>query len=90
VGRELYVSRDGAASWTLVPRPTAGTGGRLSLSADGSVLLWAPQAGVYRTADSGATWSAVPGLAFATYGRVYLSSAGRGLLYGELVTPPTP
>lgn len=66
VGRELYVSRDGAASWALVPRPTADTGGRLSLSADGSVLLWAPQAGVYRTADSGATWSAVPGLAFAT------------------------
>jgi xyloglucan-specific exo-beta-1,4-glucanase len=67
VGTALYLSRDGAVTWTLIPRPTVETGGRLSLSADGSVLLWAPRAGVQRTADSGVTWTPVTALAFTTH-----------------------
>lgn len=66
VGAELYVSSDGAASWTLVARPSEATGGRLAYSADGATLLWNAAGGTWRSADQGQTWSAVGGLAVET------------------------
>jgi xyloglucan-specific exo-beta-1,4-glucanase len=65
VGSALYLSDDGGGSWSLTPRPTNDTGGRLALSADGSVLLWSAGNAVHRTADAGQSWSVPSGLAGA-------------------------
>ncbi len=65
-GREMYISADGAQTWSEVQKPTAQTGGRLAYSADGAVLLWAAGMAAYRTADQGVSWSPVAGIAFAT------------------------
>jgi xyloglucan-specific exo-beta-1,4-glucanase len=62
VGQELYISSDGAESWTGVARPSAATGGTLALSADGSALLWSVGTTTYRSADGGANWTPVAGL----------------------------
>ena len=63
VGNELYVSSDGAASWSLRTRPSAATGGRLAFSADGASLLWSAGGEAYRSPDAGQSWAAVSGLA---------------------------
>jgi len=65
VGAELYLSNDRARTWSLVPRPTTATGGRLAFNADGSALLWTAGNAVQRTTNGGTSWSAVTGLAFA-------------------------
>jgi photosystem II stability/assembly factor-like uncharacterized protein len=62
VGNELYVSDDGADSWSLVTRPNAATGGQLAFSADGASLLWSTAAGTFRSPDLGASWAPVTGL----------------------------
>ncbi|MET0413590.1 MAG: exo-alpha-sialidase [Polyangiaceae bacterium] len=64
VGAELYLSRDGAETWQLVPRPNDNTGGHVALSSDGAVLLWSVEDEVQRSADRGATWARVTGIAF--------------------------
>jgi photosystem II stability/assembly factor-like uncharacterized protein len=64
VGKQLYLSTDGAAHWALVPRPSQEEGGRLALSADGSVLLWSSRSLVHRSADAGTSWTPVGGLGF--------------------------
>jgi xyloglucan-specific exo-beta-1,4-glucanase len=64
VGKELYLSTDGAAHWALVPRPSQEEGGKLALSADGSVLLWSSRSVVHRTADAGKSWTRADGLGF--------------------------
>jgi len=63
VGNELYVSSDGAASWSLRPRPSTATGGRLAFSADGAALLWSAGREAFRSGDGGQNWSAISGLA---------------------------
>jgi hypothetical protein len=63
-GAEIYLSSDGAKSWQLVPRPSADTGGRLALSADGAVLLWSVGGRVQRTTNRGTSWSGASGIAF--------------------------
>jgi len=63
VGEELYVSSNGATSWTLRARPSTETGGRVAYSADGSVLLWSTGGEAYRSLDQGQSWSATSGLA---------------------------
>jgi photosystem II stability/assembly factor-like uncharacterized protein len=65
VGSDLYLSNDGARTWSLVPRPTTATGGRLAFNADGSALLWSAGNTVQRTANGGTTWAPVNGLNFA-------------------------
>jgi len=64
VGSELYLSRDGAAHWTQLDRPSADKNGHLALSADGAVLLWSAQSVVQRTATTAIAWSRVKGLSF--------------------------
>ncbi|MCS0657175.1 WD40/YVTN/BNR-like repeat-containing protein [Massilia terrae] len=63
VGRLLYLSADGGASWTQAASK-AGKG-QLAWSADGAVLLHSPEnsSTSYRSADRGAHWTAVTGLA---------------------------
>jgi photosystem II stability/assembly factor-like uncharacterized protein len=63
-GGELYLSTDGAAHWTQLSRPSADKNGRVSLSADGSVLLWSANSVVYRSADAGGSWTRVKGVSF--------------------------
>lgn len=66
VGDELYVSDDGAQSWTLAERPSPETGGRLAYSADGAALLWSVEGTTYRSSDQGRSWAAASGLDFET------------------------
>ncbi len=66
VGAELYVSDDGAQSWTLAERPSQETGGRLAYSVDGATLLWSVEDTTYRSSDQGRSWAGVNGLAFET------------------------
>jgi xyloglucan-specific exo-beta-1,4-glucanase len=65
-GSQLYVSRDAAASWTAVTRPSDATGGQLAFSADGAVLLWSVGATSFKSADLGVSWAPVRGLDVAT------------------------
>ncbi len=62
-GNALYLSTDGAATWTAAPTKK-GSKGLLAYSADGSVLLHCPEnsSTTYRTTDAGQTWTAVTGL----------------------------
>ncbi|HTV23239.1 MAG TPA: hypothetical protein VMG12_31340 [Polyangiaceae bacterium] len=64
VGKELYLTTDAAAHWTLVPRPIREEGGKLALSADGGVLLLSSQSVVHRTSDAGKSWTRASGLTF--------------------------
>lgn len=64
VGKELYLTTDGGAHWTLVPRPIQDDGGKLALSADGGVLLLSHRSLVHRTADGGKSWTRASGIAF--------------------------
>jgi len=62
-GAQVYVSKDGAASWQAAP-VVKGRNGQLALSADGAVLLHSPaqSATTWRTIDFGRTWTEVAGL----------------------------
>ncbi|MDQ8202187.1 hypothetical protein [Pelagicoccus sp. SDUM812003] len=62
-GNALYLSTDGAATWTAAPT-RKGTKGLLAYSADGSVLLHCPDGSstTYRTTDAGQSWTEVTGL----------------------------
>ena len=64
VGDSMLVTRDGGAHWTRTAT-TRGRRGQVALSADGAVILHAPERaqGVWRSADGGATWTPVAGLA---------------------------
>ena len=62
-GSELFLSKDGAVSWTKLDRPSADKNGRLALSADGNLLLWAANSQLWRRDDSG-KWSRVKGVDF--------------------------
>jgi photosystem II stability/assembly factor-like uncharacterized protein len=66
LGDSMYISRDGAASWTRTAT-LKGKRGQVAMSADGSLLLHIPErsATVWRSADSGASWTEVRGLAGA-------------------------
>jgi xyloglucan-specific exo-beta-1,4-glucanase len=61
VGSQLYVSSNGAQSWTAVDRPSAATGGQLAFSADGTALIWSVGASAYRSNDLGVSWTPVAG-----------------------------
>ncbi len=64
VGDSMLVTRDGGAKWTKTPT-IKGRRGQVAISADGAVLLHAPEKAkeVWRSADGGATWTQVAGLA---------------------------
>lgn len=63
-GRRVYVSSDGARSWTEVVSPGGRNNTRLAYAADGSVLLLATGPTVYRSADQGQSWSPAAGVDF--------------------------
>jgi photosystem II stability/assembly factor-like uncharacterized protein len=67
-GKEIFRSEDGGKTWHQVTRPAQsdGQGGRLALSADASVLLWAIRESMHRSDDGGKTWVAVKGIDFFT------------------------
>jgi len=65
-GEELYVSSDGAATWTIAQRPSDESGGRLAYSADGATLLWSVEETTYRSTDQGQSWAPVSGLGVET------------------------
>lgn len=63
----LYYSTDTARTWTRFathPGPGQNYKGKISISADGAVVLWNPQGktSLYRTADFGATWTVSTGV----------------------------
>ena len=64
VGDSMLVTHDGGATWTRTAA-IRGKRGQVALSADGAVILHAPEKAkaVWRSADGGATWTAVAGLA---------------------------
>jgi photosystem II stability/assembly factor-like uncharacterized protein len=66
VGDSMLVTRDGGATWTKTATQK-GKRGQVALSADGAVILHAPERAkeVWRSGDGGATWSLVAGLAGA-------------------------
>jgi hypothetical protein len=84
VGNELYVSGDGAATWTQVTRPSEATGGQLAFSADGSTLLWSVENTTFRSIDRGATWSSVTGLSAALFPEADSVSSDRFYAYDPL------
>ncbi|MDN4051608.1 exo-alpha-sialidase [Massilia sp. YIM B02763] len=63
LGDSMYVTRDGAATWTKTVA-LKGRRGQLALSADGAVILHIPEraATTWRSADGGASWTEVQGL----------------------------
>ncbi len=63
-GRQVFVSSDGARSWTEVVSPGGRNNTRLAYAADGSVLLLGTGMNVYRSADQGQSWSTASGIAF--------------------------
>jgi photosystem II stability/assembly factor-like uncharacterized protein len=66
VGDSMLVTHDGGATWTKTAA-IKGKRGQVAMSADGAVLLHAPEKAqeVWRSGDGGATWTAVAGLAKA-------------------------
>jgi hypothetical protein len=66
LGDSMYVTRDGAATWTKTAA-LKGRRGQVAMSADGAVILHIPEraATTWRSADGGATWTEVTGLARA-------------------------
>ena len=66
VGDSMLVTRDGGTTWTKTATQK-GKRGQVALSADGAVILHAPERAkeVWRSGDGGATWSLVAGLAGA-------------------------
>jgi hypothetical protein len=81
VGNELYVSADGAQTWTQVTRPSEATGGQLAFSADGATLLWSVADTTFRSADQGATWSSVTGLLAPVFPEADAVSSSRFYAY---------
>jgi photosystem II stability/assembly factor-like uncharacterized protein len=63
-GRRVYVSSDGARSWTEVVSPGGRNNTRLAYAADGSVLLLGTGNTVYRSADQGQSWTTAAGIGF--------------------------
>ena len=84
VGNELFVSADGAESWTQVTRPSEATGGQLAYSADGATLLWSVGTATFRSPDQGATWSNVTGLSAAVFPEADAVSPSRFYAYDPL------
>jgi len=66
VGDSMLVTRDGGTTWTKTATQK-GKRGQVALSADGAVILHAPERSkeVWRSSDGGATWTLVAGLAGA-------------------------
>jgi photosystem II stability/assembly factor-like uncharacterized protein len=66
VGDFMLVTRDGGATWAKTAAQK-GKRGDVALSADGAVILHAPERAkdVWRSADGGATWTLVAGLSGA-------------------------
>jgi len=66
VGDSMLVTRDGGTTWTKTAIQK-GKRGQVALSADGAVILHAPERSteVWRSDDGGDTWTAVAGLAKA-------------------------
>jgi photosystem II stability/assembly factor-like uncharacterized protein len=64
VGDSMLVTHDGGASWKKTAA-LMGRRGHVALSADGAVILHAPEKAkdVWRSGDGGATWTRVAGLA---------------------------
>nr|WP_229519140.1 exo-alpha-sialidase [Massilia rhizosphaerae] len=64
VGDSMLVTHDGGATWTKTAA-LEGRRGRVAMSADGAVILHAPERAqeVWRSADGGATWTRAAGLA---------------------------
>ncbi len=63
-GRRVFVSSDGARSWTEVVSPGGRNNTRLAYAADGSVLLLGTGMSVFRSADQGQSWSTATGINF--------------------------
>jgi photosystem II stability/assembly factor-like uncharacterized protein len=67
VGSNLYLSENAGVTWRKLAKPAqGGREGKVALSADGSVLLWAPDRSstTFRTANQGQMWTAVAGIDF--------------------------
>lgn len=84
VGNELFVSADGAQTWTQVVRPSEATGGQLAFSANGATLLWSVDGATYRSVDLGLTWSSVTGLSAAVFPEADSVSSDRFYAYDPL------
>jgi xyloglucan-specific exo-beta-1,4-glucanase len=65
-GTEFYLSTDTGKTWTI--RTPKGTGGKVAISADGSVILHCPDNSVstYRSVNNGTSWSPVSGLSITS------------------------
>jgi xyloglucan-specific exo-beta-1,4-glucanase len=65
VGSSLYYSTNTGSSWTQAT--INGSGGFVSLSADGNTLLHSPASSstTYRSTNNGSSWSTVSGLSFS-------------------------
>jgi photosystem II stability/assembly factor-like uncharacterized protein len=64
-GSRLYRSQDTGETWTLMLRPNSVVNnGKVTLSADGNVLLWSPEnsPNTFRTTDWGENWSTAEGI----------------------------
>jgi len=81
VGKAMYISADGGASWSRTPA-LKGEQGQVALSADGAVILHSPRGSsvTYRSADGGATWTPVRGLGAANL-RPVADAVAAGVFY---------
>ncbi len=65
----VQYSTDSGATWTVetytTNPPTDLNGGKVALSADGSVTLWMPSTGTTMYRQSGSTWTIVNGISFS-------------------------
>lgn len=104
VGNRMYFSTDQGQTWTLMNRPSdTYVQGRVAVSADGEVILYAPSnsTSIYRTANRGQTWTLVTGVQadfpvadpvnpnkfYAYSGDGFYVSTNKGISFSRASTP---